>query len=681
MSGHSFESGLLAPRIVSNRRSLAAFLHAQDVLPSLPSEIHAAAPADATSRLVNTPQSPTRFSIEPRATNDHGAYVVLGYRAWDDTYRMRPVLETQRQQPPEPATGPRITNALTHTGRKAIDESARYLASVGRGFTTMLTLTLDNAARQRTAVHYVEGDYCTIGQRQVAEAEGDFSPLDMAADGPVCALPVSVGGACCPLGWVEREEVVTHARFTPVIQATRWVYGVQASGDFCDLATRQEWPHQVDFCEWPAPRNRKGQPEGTWAGPMLEKQQLLIAAPTAEGIHTLKPASSMQQEASRFFDGAQKIYQRGMDYQPAVTYSVRLGEETERWRIECVGMDGKPHIERLPGHATGYTPGDEVLAKFDEKKSRVRFERVGSMGRPSVPREIRDLVEPGTAFTIIKPKGEPLRYCWVAENPKNETGQDNPHMHINLSWLVPREAFEAWANRLEGIWGQGFAHLERLRDATAAGAYLLKAAGYLRKGEDGSQGWIIGNRYFVSREARAPKFQGVAVLPYEQFPLLLGRARDHQELKLAGLRMMRREARTAIKTATPAGKQKLIAKCKRWAKVLDGRTIIAGQWQLLLKGASALGRFLSWAGAFGHAEAEGVELPTKPDTLRWSTDWMQNAHTTTWHAKKTEDVRNMWEGLTGWTRRLKSMPGLLHDDEWEQLREFHDRFEPMPAYC
>lgn len=744
----SFESGLLAPRIVSNRRSLAAFLHAQDVLPSLPSEIHAAATADATSRLVNTPQFPTRilpgvdeetgeiiwretaieelrdrepFKIEPRATDAAGAYVVLGYRAWDDTYRMRPVLEAQRQQPPQPSVGPRITNALTHNGRKAIDESARYLASIGKGFTTMLTLTADDAARQRIAVQIVEGDYCTLGQRQVAEAEGDFCSLDGDTN------PVAVHAACCPLGWMDREEVSHHGRFTPMVHGNSWVYGVHADGDFSDLETRQYWPLMVNYCKWP--RGREVEVLEAWAGPVLQQQGELIVGPTVEGIHTLKPVSSLQQEASRFLDGAQKIYQRGMDYQPAVTYSVRQGEETERWRIECLGKDGEPHIERLPGHATGYTPGDVVQWMRGKKPGSMIWFRVNSMGKPKVPRELKALSEEGAPFTMLKAIGEPLRYCWVAENPKNEAGKDNPHMHINLSWLVPREAFEAWAARLEGIWGQGFAHLERLRDATAAGAYLLKAAGYLAKGEDGSQGWIIGNRYFVSREARAPKFEGVAVLPYEQFPLLMNRAREHQELKLAGLRMMRREARAAIKTATPTGKQRLIAKCKRWAKLLDGRAIIAGQWQMLLKGAGALARFFSWAGADSKADAEGVELPTRPEGLRWSMDWLLwkpqavadatyvGGHLTEqtglisedgieelptdgtycllskkdlvmkvpgrekhWHAPKTEDVKKLHEGMHGW-RRFLSMPAPLTDGDWEQLREFHDRFEPMPAWA
>ncbi len=66
-------------------------------------------------------------------------------------------------------------------------------------------------------------------------------------------------------------------------------------------------------------------------------------------------------------------------------------------------------------------------------------------------------------------------YIWVAECPPNEDGEPNPHVHVLLRWRVERHLFRAWAERLENIWGHGFAHLERIKHKEAAGKYIIKA--------------------------------------------------------------------------------------------------------------------------------------------------------------------------------------------------------------
>jgi hypothetical protein len=35
--------------------------------------------------------------------------------------------------------------------------------------------------------------------------------------------------------------------------------------------------------------------------------------------------------------------------------------------------------------------------------------------------------------------------------------------------------FNAWAKRIEQLWGCGFAHLEKIKDGEAAAAYMMKA--------------------------------------------------------------------------------------------------------------------------------------------------------------------------------------------------------------
>ncbi|MDV5167500.1 hypothetical protein [Photobacterium rosenbergii] len=105
---------------------------------------------------------------------------------------------------------------------------------------------------------------------------------------------------------------------------------------------------------------------------------------------------------------------------------------------------------------------------------------------------------------------EPFHYIWVAECPANEHGEPNPHVHLIMNWQVDKQHFQAWSERLEGIWGNGFAHLERIRQPKAAGSYIIKAVGYAAKGENADQGLIKGNRYNIARCSRAPGWDCLA---------------------------------------------------------------------------------------------------------------------------------------------------------------------------
>ncbi|KLU98739.1 hypothetical protein ABT56_23125, partial [Photobacterium aquae] len=105
---------------------------------------------------------------------------------------------------------------------------------------------------------------------------------------------------------------------------------------------------------------------------------------------------------------------------------------------------------------------------------------------------------------------DPFHYIWVAECPANENGEPNPHVHLLMNWKVEKEHFTAWSERLEGIWGHGFAHLERIREPKAAGSYLIKAVGYAAKGDNANQGLIRGNRYNIARCSRAPGWECIA---------------------------------------------------------------------------------------------------------------------------------------------------------------------------
>ncbi|MCG7500049.1 hypothetical protein MHO82_24605 [Vibrio sp. Of7-15] len=103
-----------------------------------------------------------------------------------------------------------------------------------------------------------------------------------------------------------------------------------------------------------------------------------------------------------------------------------------------------------------------------------------------------------------------FQYIWVAECPANEHGEPNPHVHILLNWTVEPKYFSAWAKRIESLWGNGFAHLERIREPKAAGTYIIKAVGYAAKGDNANQGLIKGNRYGIAQSARAPAWECLA---------------------------------------------------------------------------------------------------------------------------------------------------------------------------
>ncbi|MGF1702512.1 hypothetical protein L4D09_19645 [Photobacterium makurazakiensis] len=110
----------------------------------------------------------------------------------------------------------------------------------------------------------------------------------------------------------------------------------------------------------------------------------------------------------------------------------------------------------------------------------------------------------------LEPVENPFHYIWVAECPANEDGEPNPHVHLLMNWKVEKQHFKAWAERLENIWGNGFAHLERIREPKAAGTYIIKAVGYAAKGDNADQGLIKGNRYNIARCSRAPGWDCLA---------------------------------------------------------------------------------------------------------------------------------------------------------------------------
>lgn len=176
---------------------------------------------------------------------------------------------------------------------------------------------------------------------------------------------------------------------------------------------------------------------------------------------------------------------------------------------------------------------------------------------------------------IVKGSDAPFHYIWVAECPMNEDGEPNPHVHILLDWTVERSVFDTWAQRLESIWGHGFANLQRIKLPKAAGSYLIKAVGYAAKGGNANQGLIRGNRYNIARCSRAPKWEVLAAFDADNMAAIikecgyrLERWRKPLEKEVRRKQFKRDEAIRASAIAKDKTPQKF--KLQRLIKMLDG---------------------------------------------------------------------------------------------------------------
>ena len=235
-------------------------------------------------------------------------------------------------------------------------------------------------------------------------------------------------------------------------------------------------------------------------------------------IRDYHPDSSIGSEVSRFIDLAQKMYQRGWvpDYMPA---RVKRGQE----RVKPAGTKcGKVIAD---GPFTSIRRGDRGDKIFQNRRWKENNKKQ------------------------LKAAAVPLDYCWVAEMPANEDGEPNPHVHILLRWQVPKTHFFAWVGRLERIWGNGFAKIERIKHAKAGASYLVKAVGYAAKGRDGNQGLIRGNRYGISAVARAKGWEEMGSFVADNMAAIIAECEEKLARKNAHYDEVARHARIKLKQA------------------------------------------------------------------------------------------------------------------------------------
>lgn len=260
--------------------------------------------------------------------------------------------------------------------------------------------------------------------------------------------------------------------------------------------------------------------------------------------------TTVQSELSRFLDGMQKMRQRG-------------------WKAKKRYPWGEVTCYRKEGQMVGEKPSKVVGIKGHLADKKIGLIRQG------------------------------VGYSWVVENPRNDDGKRNPHVHIMIDWRVKYAAFAAWADRLESLWGQGFAHIEKIKESEKAGAYLAKAAGYLSKAAgESDQGPVRGNRYGISKLARAPEWECLGRYELGIMGHLIADVYDYWSHLYGGLFKVRKDLATELEE-TPkeerAKRQSIGSHLEAVRSALGNLPAISSKYQLVIRGIEPFKEFVKWA--------------------------------------------------------------------------------------
>ncbi len=215
-----------------------------------------------------------------------------------------------------------------------------------------------------------------------------------------------------------------------------------------------------------------------------------------------------------------------------------------------------------------------------------------------------------------------LPYLWVVEVPENDNGEPNPHIHMLLGWRVEYKDFQDWSKRIESIWQNGYFHLEKIKDSACAGAYMAKAAGYLCKAQDkDDQGTVQGNRYGISKTARAPSWVVIGYNQLHAMGQLIFDIYDHLTVKFGDKYRERKKLNEKLSNTpkTEKGLRKKIG--ERLVKVrkdLNDIPIRCNKYQVVIKGKGPAFSFFNWLKT-PTSEGSVCEewLPEKPEGWVW----------------------------------------------------------------
>lgn len=257
---------------------------------------------------------------------------------------------------------------------------------------------------------------------------------------------------------------------------------------------------------------------------------------------------------------------------------------------------------------------------------------------------------------------ESLPYLWVVEVPKNEEGEDNPHIHMLLGWRVEYRHFKPWAARIEKIWGNGYFHLEKIKDSECAGAYMAKAAGYLTKAQDApDQGLVRGNRYGISETARAPDWVTVSKEQLHAMGQLIFDVYDHLTVQHGDKYQKRKRLNKAL-SDTPkndkAARKRIGEKLAEVRAEIKQIPVRANKYQLVIKGTWNFNRFITWAKTpESNRHLWPDWLPDKPEGEHWQPGRAVTAADGQYLTRLRQkfQFKRFWRRLSppGWLRELR----------------------------
>ena len=289
------------------------------------------------------------------------------------------------------------------------------------------------------------------------------------------------------------------------------------------------------------------------------------------------------------------------------------------------------------------------------------------------------------ATEVVAPNGDALDYLWVAEMPENKAGEPNPHCHVLLRWNVEPHLFHDWAARVESLWGLGFAKLERIRSADAASGYLLKALGYVVKGESKEQGQFKGNRYNISKAARAPAWECLAEFEAQNMFAIINEVKEkwrrkdkpiqsvinkaQQDLakykKAYNIQKAKKGRTQAQRNFTLGKMQERIAKFEQTIndgyQQLKQRGARANDYQITFDGFDRLAQFFGWAASTRYWGAEmlsgylrdySVERKAWGDLAQGARAYWKGAgdnqehQETLWPQRLNQEFNEDFEGIT-----------------------------------
>ncbi len=265
-----------------------------------------------------------------------------------------------------------------------------------------------------------------------------------------------------------------------------------------------------------------------------------------------------------------------------------------------------------------------------------------------------------------------LPYCWVVEVPKNEDGEDNPHIHMLLGWRVEYKYFSEWSARIESIWGNGYFHLEKIKDSTCAGAYMAKAAGYLSKAQDtDTQGEVTGNRYGISAVARAPGWITYTKTQLDIASQLIVDVYDNLTQKYGEKFRERKKLNNAL-TKIPKDKKglrkRIGAKLVKVRQELNELPVRCNKYQVIVKGRGHAFRFFNWC--VNEQDAGNEWLPEKEPGMAWNPGKPPEAKDSLYFHKLYDTIkrRKFW-------RRLRWVPDWLFqsDAQWHQVKHDYEQ--------